>query len=173
MGNADKMRLEFNKRKLSLSLIFLRPNIEPLGFWAVLWAVGITSFIIKFLCMGIKCLILLLPSSLITFRTQVRKIDFFFHLLHCCVRKKMNNKKIYIRLHVIALLIQLPFFVCLCPQGSFMMLTEELSQVHQAIAPVSLWFQYLVTYQEADGTPGLTLGILLALTYLILKVYSL
>lgn len=82
----------------------------------------------------------------------------------------MNNKNIYLRLHVIALLIQLPFFVCSCPQGSFLMLTEELSQVHQAIAPVSLWFRYLVIYQEADGTPEFTLGILLALTYLILKV---
>lgn len=52
------------------------------------------------------------------------------------------------------------------------MLTEELGQLHQAMAPVSLWFRYLVTYQEVDGTPGLTLGILLALLYLILKVYS-
>lgn len=50
------------------------------------------------------------------------------------------------------------------------MLTEELGQVHQAMAPVSLWFRYLVMYQEADGTPGLTLGVLLALLYLILKV---
>lgn len=52
------------------------------------------------------------------------------------------------------------------------MLTEELGQVHQTMAPVSLWFHYLVIYQEADGTPGLTLGILLALLYLILKVCS-
>lgn len=50
------------------------------------------------------------------------------------------------------------------------MLTEELGQVHQAMAPVTLWFRYLVLYQEADGTPGLTLGVLLALLYLILKV---
>ncbi|XP_040906968.1 E3 ubiquitin-protein ligase RNFT1 [Toxotes jaculatrix] len=108
-------------------LIFLSPTIEPLGFWEVLWAVGITNFIIKFLFMGIKCLILLLPSSLVTYRTQ----------------------------------------------GRWLMLTEELGQVHQAMAPVSLWFRYLVTYQEADGTPGLTLGVLLALLYLILKLLGL
>ncbi|XP_044078199.1 E3 ubiquitin-protein ligase RNFT1 isoform X2 [Siniperca chuatsi] len=105
-------------------LIFLSPTIESLGFWEVLWAVGITSFIIKFLSMGMKCLILLLPSSLVTYRTQ----------------------------------------------GRWLMLTEELGQVHQATAPVPLWFRYLVTYQEADGTPGLTLGVLLALLYLILKL---
>uniref|UniRef100_A0A4W6EDD8 E3 ubiquitin-protein ligase RNFT1 n=1 Tax=Lates calcarifer TaxID=8187 RepID=A0A4W6EDD8_LATCA len=96
----------------------LNKTVDPLGFWEVLWAVGITNFVIKFLFMGIKCLILLLPSSL----------------------------------------------------GRWLMLTEELGQVHQAMAPVSLWFRYLVTYQEADGTPGLTLGVLLALLYLILKV---
>ncbi|KAK2879809.1 E3 ubiquitin-protein ligase RNFT1 [Channa argus] len=108
-------------------LIFLSPTIEPLGFWEVLWAVGITNFIIKFLFMGIKCLILLLPFSLVTYRTQ----------------------------------------------GRWLMLTEELGQVHQAMAPVSLWFHYLVTYQEADGIPGLTLGVLLALLYLILKLLGL
>lgn len=63
------------------SLIFLSPTIEPMGFWEVLWAVGITNFIIKFLFMGIKCLILLLPSSLVTHRTQVRVVEFFFGLL--------------------------------------------------------------------------------------------
>ncbi|XP_059207583.1 E3 ubiquitin-protein ligase RNFT1 [Centropristis striata] len=108
-------------------LIFLSPTIEPLGFWEVLWAVGITNFIIKFLFMGIKCLILLLPSSLVTYRTQ----------------------------------------------GRWVMLSEELGQVHQATAPVPLWFRYLVTYQEVDGTPGLTLGVLLALLYLILKLLGL
>ncbi|XP_068456791.1 E3 ubiquitin-protein ligase RNFT1 isoform X2 [Clinocottus analis] len=108
-------------------LIFLSPTIEPLGFWEVLWAVGITNFIIKFIFMGIKCLILLLPSSLVKYRTQ----------------------------------------------GRWVMLSEEMGQVHQATAPVPLWFRYLVTYQEVDGTPGLTLGVLLALLYLILKILGL
>ena len=50
------------------------------------------------------------------------------------------------------------------------MLTEEVGQVYQAMAPLPLWFRYLVTYQEVDGTTGLTLGVLLALLYFILKV---
>ncbi|XP_056140963.1 E3 ubiquitin-protein ligase RNFT1 isoform X2 [Lampris incognitus] len=108
-------------------LIFLSPTIEPMGFWEVLWAVGINNFILKFLFMGIKCLILLLPSSLVTYRAQ----------------------------------------------GRWLMLTEELGQVYQAMAPVPLWFRYLVTYQEVDGTPALTLGVLLALVYLILKLLGL
>ncbi|XP_072302788.1 E3 ubiquitin-protein ligase RNFT1 [Eucyclogobius newberryi] len=117
----------FNSETLHYCLIFLSPTIEPLGFWEVLWAVGITNFIIKFLTMGIKCLILLLPLIVVTFRSQ----------------------------------------------GRLLMLTEELGQVYQAIAPVPLWFRYLVTYQEADGTPGLTFGVLLALLYLIMKLLGL
>lgn len=67
------MNAPFNLNvKPSSSLIFLSPTIEPLGVWEVLWAVGITNFIIKFLYMGVKCLFLLLPSSLLTYRTQVR-----------------------------------------------------------------------------------------------------
>lgn len=57
-----------------------------------------------------------------------------------------------------------------CAQGRWLLLTEELAQVYQAAAPVPLWFRYLVTYQEADGNPALTVGVLLALLYLILKV---
>ncbi|CAJ1064619.1 E3 ubiquitin-protein ligase RNFT1 [Xyrichtys novacula] len=117
----------FHTETLYHCLIFLGPSIEQLGFWEVLWAISITNFVIKFLYMGIKCLILLLPSSLVTYRAQ----------------------------------------------GRWLMLTEEVGQVHQAMAPVPLWFRYLVTYQEADGTPGLTLGVLLALLYLILKLLGL
>ena len=50
------------------------------------------------------------------------------------------------------------------------MLTEELGQVYQSLAPVPLWFRYLVTYAESDGAPGLTLGVVLALLYLVMKV---
>nr|XP_057944253.1 E3 ubiquitin-protein ligase RNFT1 isoform X1 [Doryrhamphus excisus] len=108
-------------------LVFLSPTIEPLGFWEVLWAVGITNFIIKFFFMGIKCLIVLVPAALATYRTQ----------------------------------------------GRWLLMTEELGQVYQAVAPVPLWFRYLVTYQEVDGAAALTLGVLLALLYLILKLLGL
>ncbi|XP_077360897.1 E3 ubiquitin-protein ligase RNFT1 isoform X1 [Festucalex cinctus] len=108
-------------------LVFLSPTIEPLEFWEVLWAVGVTNFVIKFLFMGIKCLLLLLPASVLNYRAQ----------------------------------------------GRWLLLSEELAQVYQAVAPVPLWFRYLVTYQEADGAPALTLGIFLALLYLILKLLGL
>ncbi|KAK7925433.1 hypothetical protein WMY93_007743 [Mugilogobius chulae] len=106
---------------------FPRPTFKPLGFWEVLWTVGITNFIIKFLTMGIKCLILLLPSNTVTYRSQ----------------------------------------------GRLLMLTEELGQIYQVVAPVPVWFRYLVTYQETDSTSGLTFGVLLALLYLIMKLLGL
>ncbi|CAB1316432.1 unnamed protein product [Coregonus sp. 'balchen'] len=112
---------------LFLALIFLSPAVEPLGFWEVLWVVGVTNFTLKFLIMGFKCLILLLPSKLVTYRAQ----------------------------------------------GRWYMLTEEVGQVYQAVAPTPLWFRYLVTYQKVDGNTGLTLGVLLALVYFILKLLGL
>lgn len=60
----------------SFSLVFLGPTMELLGFWETLWAVGITTLILKFLFMGVKCLILLVPSSLVTCRTQVSPAEF-------------------------------------------------------------------------------------------------
>uniref|UniRef100_A0A673ZDN3 E3 ubiquitin-protein ligase RNFT1 n=1 Tax=Salmo trutta TaxID=8032 RepID=A0A673ZDN3_SALTR len=113
----------FLTESLYYCLIFLSPAVEPLGFWEVLWAVGVTNFMLKFFFMGFKCLILLLPSNLVTFRAQ----------------------------------------------GRWYMLIEEVGQVYQSVAPIPLWFRYLITYQEVDGNTGLTLGVLLALVYFILK----
>lgn len=117
----------FLTETLYYCLIFLSPSVESLGVWEVLWAVGVTNFTVKFLFMGLKCLILLLPSALVTFRAQ----------------------------------------------GRWLMLAEELSQLHQALAPLPLWSRYLLRSQEEDGAGGLTLGVLLALLYFILKILGL
>lgn len=108
-------------------LLFLGPSIKLSGFWEVLWAVGVTNYIIKFLAMAAKCLVLLLPSPALSYRAQ----------------------------------------------GRVLMLVEELGQLYQALAPVPLWFRYLLTYHVADGALGLTLGVALALLYLIMKLLGL
>ncbi|XP_028662625.1 E3 ubiquitin-protein ligase RNFT1 isoform X1 [Erpetoichthys calabaricus] len=117
----------FQSESLYYSLIFMTPNIEPVGFWDVLWIVGVTVFILKFCTMGVKCLILLLPAAINPYRSR----------------------------------------------GCWYMLTEEVSQIYQAIVPVPVWFRYLITYQEEDGYTGLTLGVVLALVYLMLKLLGL
>ncbi|XP_061103465.1 E3 ubiquitin-protein ligase RNFT1 isoform X2 [Conger conger] len=117
----------FHEEHLYYCLILVNPNVESPGFWEVLWTVGVTNFVVKFLFMSLKCLILLVPSAFMAYKSR----------------------------------------------GRWYMLTEEFGQVHQAIAPMPVWFRYLVTYQEVDGVTGLTFGILLALVYIILKLLGL
>ena len=59
------------------SLIFLNPTVDFMSFWEVLWIVGITDFILKFLFMGFKCFILLVPSFMMSFKSKVRKQSIF------------------------------------------------------------------------------------------------
>ncbi|XP_051971611.1 E3 ubiquitin-protein ligase RNFT1 isoform X1 [Xyrauchen texanus] len=117
----------FYTQSLYRCLIIANPTIDFQNFWEVLWSVGVSNFIVKFVFMGLKCLILLVPSPLMAYRRR----------------------------------------------GQWYMLIEEVGQVYQVIAPVPLWFRYLVSYDEMDTSVGLTLGILLALIYLIMKLLGL
>ncbi|XP_050976915.1 E3 ubiquitin-protein ligase RNFT1 isoform X1 [Labeo rohita] len=117
----------FHTQSLYRCLVFANATIDTQNFWEVLWSVGVTNFILKFFFMGLKCLILLIPSPLMTYRRR----------------------------------------------GQWYMLIEEVGQLYQVIAPVPLWFRYLVSYDEMDTSVGLTLGILLALLYLIMKLLAL
>ncbi|NP_998393.2 E3 ubiquitin-protein ligase RNFT1 [Danio rerio] len=117
----------FHTQSLYRCLFFANATIDYHNFWEVLWSVGVTNFILKFIFMGFKCLILLVPCPLMTYRRR----------------------------------------------GQWYMLIEEVGQLYQVIAPVPLWFRYLVSYDEMDTSVGLTLGILLALLYLIMKLLAL
>lgn len=138
---------------LHLSLFFANATIDYHNFWEVLWSVGVTNFILKFIFMGFKCLILLVPCPLMTYRRRVSENQniIWFALLNLneCVLHRICS---------------------VFPKGQWYMLIEEVGQLYQVIAPVPLWFRYLVSYDEIDTSVGLTLGILLALLYLIMKV---
>ncbi|GCB77686.1 E3 ubiquitin-protein ligase RNFT1 [Scyliorhinus torazame] len=114
----------FRSQSLFYSLIFLHPNVDPIEFWDVLWIVGTADFILKFFCMGFKCLILLVPSSLMSFKSR----------------------------------------------GQWYMVIEEVSQFHRSLVPLPVWSWYLIGNKESDGSVIWTLGILLGLFYLILKL---
>ena len=60
----------FHSQSLYYSLIFLNPALDYSSFWEVLWIVGITDFILKFLFMGLKCLFLLVPSFIMPFKSK-------------------------------------------------------------------------------------------------------
>ncbi|NWH71327.1 RNFT1 ligase, partial [Piaya cayana] len=125
-GSSLLLYYTFHSQSLYYSLIFLNPTVDFINFWEVLWIVGVTDFILKFLFMGFKCFILLVPSFMMSFKSK----------------------------------------------GYWYMLLEELCQYYRMFVPIPVWFRYLIGYGEPDSLLGRTLGILLALLYLILKLLS-
>ncbi|KAM4647895.1 E3 ubiquitin-protein ligase RNFT1 isoform 3-T3 [Amazona ochrocephala] len=125
-GSSLLLYYTFHSQSLYYSLIFLNPTVDFMNFWEVLWIVGVTDFILKFLFMGFKCIILLVPSFMMSFKSK----------------------------------------------GYWYMLLEELCQYYRMFVPIPVWFRYLIGYGELDSVLGWTLGILLGLLYLILKLLS-
>ncbi|KAK2111326.1 E3 ubiquitin-protein ligase rnft1 [Saguinus oedipus] len=56
--------------------------------------------------------------------------------------------------------------------GYWYMLLEELCQYYRTFVPMPVWFRYLISYEEFGNVTTWSLGILLALLYLILKSYG-
>ncbi|NXF07028.1 RNFT1 ligase, partial [Smithornis capensis] len=125
-GSSLLLYYTFHSQSLYYSLIFLTPTVDFMNFWEVLWIVGVTDFILKFLFMGLKCFILLVPSFIMSFKSK----------------------------------------------GYWYMLLEELCQNYRMFVPIPVWFRYLIAHGELDSVLGWTLGILLGLLYLILKLLS-
>ncbi|NXC41881.1 RNFT1 ligase, partial [Penelope pileata] len=125
-GSSLLLYYTFHSQSLYYSLIFLNPTVDFKNFWEVLWIVGVTDFILKFLFMGFKCFVLLVPSFIMSFKSK----------------------------------------------GYWYMLLEELCQYYRMFVPIPVWFRYLIGYGEPDSVLGWTLGILLGLFYLILKLLS-
>ncbi|XP_035199047.1 E3 ubiquitin-protein ligase RNFT1 isoform X1 [Oxyura jamaicensis] len=125
-GSSLLLYYTFHSQSLYYSLIFLNPTVDFKNFWEVLWIVGVTDFILKFLFMGFKCFILLVPSFIMSFKSK----------------------------------------------GYWYMLLEELCQYYRMFVPIPVWFRFLIGYGEPDSVLGWTLGILLGLLYLILKLLS-
>ncbi|NXT24068.1 RNFT1 ligase, partial [Syrrhaptes paradoxus] len=64
------------------------------------------------------------------------------------------------------------FMMSFKSKGYWYMLLEELCQYYRMFVPIPVWFRYLIGYGELDSVLGWTLGISLALLYLILKLLS-
>ncbi|XP_074969496.1 E3 ubiquitin-protein ligase RNFT1 isoform X2 [Phalacrocorax aristotelis] len=69
-GSSLLLYYTFHSQSLYYSLIFLKPTVDFMNFWEILWIVGITDFILKFLFMGFKCFILLVPSFAMSFKSK-------------------------------------------------------------------------------------------------------
>ncbi|XP_071753764.1 E3 ubiquitin-protein ligase RNFT2 isoform X1 [Centroberyx gerrardi] len=51
-------------------LIFAKPNINSFDFFDLIWAVGITDFVLKYVTIGLKCFVLFLPKILLAFKSR-------------------------------------------------------------------------------------------------------
>ncbi|XP_015281775.1 PREDICTED: RING finger and transmembrane domain-containing protein 1 isoform X2 [Gekko japonicus] len=79
-GSSVLLYYTFYNQSLHYSLIFLSPTVDFTNFWEVLWIVGITDFVLKFLFMSFKCIVLLLPCLIMSFKAKL--LSFFAHLKH-------------------------------------------------------------------------------------------
>ena len=52
-------------------LIFLKPNFETYDFWTLVWVVGITDTVIKFITIAAKCAVAIVPRSCLSFKRRV------------------------------------------------------------------------------------------------------
>lgn len=56
---------------VSFSLIFLKPNLDRLDFFDLMWIVGIADFVLKYLTIALKCLIVALPRIILAVKSKV------------------------------------------------------------------------------------------------------
>ncbi|KAM7415733.1 hypothetical protein PAMA_018001 [Pampus argenteus] len=51
-------------------LMFAKPNLNSFDFFDLIWAVGITDFVLKYFTIGLKCFVLFLPKILLAFKSR-------------------------------------------------------------------------------------------------------
>ncbi|CAB1322322.1 unnamed protein product [Coregonus sp. 'balchen'] len=69
-GNIVYLYYTFGAEELYNSLMFAKPNINSFDFFDLIWAVGITDFVLKYFTIGLKCFILFLPKILLAFKSR-------------------------------------------------------------------------------------------------------
>ncbi|XP_070293229.1 E3 ubiquitin-protein ligase RNFT2 isoform X1 [Salvelinus sp. IW2-2015] len=69
-GNIVYLYYTFSAEELYNSLMFAKPNINSFDFFDLIWAVGITDFVLKYFTIGLKCFILFLPKIILAFKSR-------------------------------------------------------------------------------------------------------
>ncbi|XP_074829175.1 E3 ubiquitin-protein ligase RNFT2 isoform X3 [Natator depressus] len=70
LGNTLYLLYTFSSQQLYNSLIFLKPNLESLDFFDLMWTVGITDFVLKYLTISLKCLVVALPKIILAVKSK-------------------------------------------------------------------------------------------------------
>ncbi|XP_038149587.1 RING finger and transmembrane domain-containing protein 2 [Cyprinodon tularosa] len=69
-GNIVYIYYCFSQEELHYSLIFAKPNLNSFDFFDLIWAVGITDFVLKYVTIGLKCSVLFLPKMIMAFKSR-------------------------------------------------------------------------------------------------------
>ncbi|XP_067911264.1 RING finger and transmembrane domain-containing protein 2 isoform X3 [Heterodontus francisci] len=69
-GNTLFLYYTFSAQELYKSLIFLKTSVESKDFFDLLWIAGITDFVLKYITIGFKCLVLILPRIIVAFKSR-------------------------------------------------------------------------------------------------------
>ncbi|KAF6082787.1 ring finger protein, transmembrane 2 [Phyllostomus discolor] len=75
-GNTLYVLYTFNSQQLYNSLIFLKPNLETLDFFDLLWIVGIVDFVLKYITIALKCLVVALPKIILAVKSKIHPPPF-------------------------------------------------------------------------------------------------
>uniref|UniRef100_UPI00398EB283 E3 ubiquitin-protein ligase RNFT2 n=1 Tax=Pristiophorus japonicus TaxID=55135 RepID=UPI00398EB283 len=70
IGNTLFLYYTFSAQQLYKSLIFLKTSVESMDFFDLLWIAGITDFVLKYITIGFKCLVLILPRIIMAFKSR-------------------------------------------------------------------------------------------------------
>ncbi|XP_047237089.1 RING finger and transmembrane domain-containing protein 2 isoform X2 [Girardinichthys multiradiatus] len=69
-GNIVYIYYAFSHEELHHSLIFAKPNLNSFNFFDLIWVVGITDFVLKYVTIGLKCFVLFLPKIIMAFKSR-------------------------------------------------------------------------------------------------------
>ncbi|KAF7205581.1 transcript variant X2, partial [Nothobranchius furzeri] len=69
-GNVVYIFYTFGQEELHNSLIFAKPNLNSSDFFDLIWMVGITDFVLKYVTISLKCFVLFLPKILMAFKSR-------------------------------------------------------------------------------------------------------
>ncbi|XP_049553566.1 RING finger and transmembrane domain-containing protein 2 isoform X4 [Orcinus orca] len=75
-GNTLYVLYTFSSQQLYNSLIFLKPNLETLDFFDLLWIVGIADFVLKYITIALKCLVVALPKIILAVKSKIHVTAF-------------------------------------------------------------------------------------------------
>ncbi|GAB5579083.1 E3 ubiquitin-protein ligase RNFT1 isoform X1 [Prionailurus iriomotensis] len=152
-GNTLYVLYTFSSQQLYNSLIFLKPNLETLDFFDLLWIVGIADFVLKYVTIALKCLVVALPKIILAVKSKIHCPRFFPTLLSA-LEADLGELGRGCR----------PLF-----QGKFYLVIEELSQLFRSLVPIQLWYKYIM---GDDSSNSYFLGGVLIVLYSLCKSFD-